>query len=611
MRRSGTRERTGFLGLARAGSRGEGGFSLVETVVAIGTIFVSLTALAYTGVAGFGYISLARERQAANQIADKLMEEVRGLAFAKVQQGIPLSAVAGDTRIKRCTEPEGTVYRFLSCLPVPSGSPPGTGEKVTYTDLDCSAANSPCAAPLSPNAGTFPRSSGYPVTYSYRTYVTNDDPSKDPYRVTVVVSWTGGSVGGVARYVQDQSLFWSPVGCTSAGTHPFSAPCQPFFYSQAVASQGRIDITKPEDGVGLYQDPGFTQASLLTTYAESDLQVEQVAQVQGSFRQTGLSLTDANGTVERSGGSTAAADGDPSGGADPYSVVPATGEFLGSAWAPLTTGTAAALTLSNTAGDPAQAIGAVAAGPSSVCPPSPPAPPAQTDGQPCGGVRVRQAGALSAVATLNGVGPALGDFVLVRVAGVEQGSDTTTFVDRVPVTAADGNAEQAVSRALGEVDVGGLPTAFAPPGWDGYFIRLTGYSDSVRSAVGTSASEPSADVAAGTLLVYDGSGYAQLSGTDAVSITTPITLQTQVGSHWVSVLFSGSAAGATPSVSGQDPPGIAPRTSAQAAVTPPLAGTFRYQVLVDSVPVLDVEIAVDLGAISAEGTYQPPPAAGS
>jgi hypothetical protein len=226
-------------------------------------------------------------------------------------------------------------------------------------------------------------------------------------------------------------------------------------------------------------------------------------------------------------------------------------------------------------------------------------------------VRVRQAGALSAVATLNGVGPALGDFVLVRVFGPGEGKDTTTFVDRVPVTGASGNVEQAVSRTLGEVDIGGLPGAFAPPGWQGYFISLTGYSDAAEATVGTGAAPPSTSITAGTLEVYNGSGYTQLSGTDAVSITTPITLQTQVGDHSVTVVFSGSAAGATPSLSGEDPSEIAVRTSAQAAVTPPLAGTFRYQVLVDSAPVLDVEIAVDLGAISAEGTYQPPPVAGS
>ena len=588
------------------------GFSLVETVVAIGTIFVSLTALAYTAVAGFGYISLARERQAANQIANQLMEEVRGLSFAKIQQGIPLSAITGDPTIKACTESGTTIYRFLSCLPTPAGSPPGAGDKVTYTDLNCAVTNSPCAAPLSPSTGTYPRSLGYPVTYSYHTYVTNDDPAKNPFCVTVVVSWTGGRISGVARYVQSQSLFWSPTGCTSAGTHPFSAPCQPFYYSQAVAAQGRIDVSKPADGLGLYGNPGFANGFLLMTGAESDLQVEQVAQIQSSFRQTGLSLTDANGTVEQSGGLTGAADGDPSGGAAPYAVVPSIGSFLGSAWPSPATGTAAVLTFSNAAGDTGQAISAAAAGASSVCPPTPPAPPAQTDGQPCGGARVRQAGELSAVATLNGVGPALGDTVLFRVGGVEEGQDTTTFVDRVPVSGESGNVAEVVSRTLGQVDIGGLPGAFAPPGWQGYFISLTGYSDSVQSTVGTSAAPPSTSMTPGTLQVYNGNGYTQLTGTAAVSIPsdTPITLQTQVGDHSVTVFFSGSATGATPSVSGVDPPGIGLRTSAQAAVTPPLAGAFRYQVLVDSAPVLDVEIAVDLGAISAEATYQPPPAAG-
>jgi hypothetical protein len=224
-------------------------------------------------------------------------------------------------------------------------------------------------------------------------------------------------------------------------------------------------------------------------------------------------------------------------------------------------------------------------------------------------VRVRQAGVLSAIATLNGVDTALGNFTLVQVSGVEQGKDTTTFGDRVPVTGASGNVQQAVSRTLGEVDIGGLPAAFAPPGWDGYFIRLTGYSDSVQSTVGTSAAAPSTSITPGTLLVYNGNGYTQLPGGGADAVSISQTLEASVGSHPVTVVFSGSAAGATPSLSGADPPGIAVRTSAQAAVSPPVLGTFYYQVLVGSDTVLDVEIAVDLGAISAEGTYQPPPAA--
>ena len=40
-----------------------------------------------------------------------------------------------------------------------------------------------------------------------------------------------------------QSLFWSPDGCVNSTTHPFAAPCQPFFYGQVDAPQARFSVT--------------------------------------------------------------------------------------------------------------------------------------------------------------------------------------------------------------------------------------------------------------------------------------------------------------------------------------------------------------------------------
>ena len=68
---------------------------MVEAMIAITIIFGSLTALAYTATTGFKYVAYAREKQAANGIANQVMEEIRGLVYSNIQQGLTSGPVAG------------------------------------------------------------------------------------------------------------------------------------------------------------------------------------------------------------------------------------------------------------------------------------------------------------------------------------------------------------------------------------------------------------------------------------------------------------------------------------------------------------------------------------
>src|SRR5436309_11852394 len=66
----------------------EEGFTVTETVTALGVILASLVALAYTSTAGFSDIGYARERQAATGLANQAMENARALPFATLQKGL-------------------------------------------------------------------------------------------------------------------------------------------------------------------------------------------------------------------------------------------------------------------------------------------------------------------------------------------------------------------------------------------------------------------------------------------------------------------------------------------------------------------------------------------
>src|SRR2546428_12758319 len=80
----------------------QGGFVLLEAVVALGVIFVSLTGLLYSVGVGFVDIAFARQRQVGNQVADQIMEQVRALPYAVVAEGLSSSDLAGDFNILTC-----------------------------------------------------------------------------------------------------------------------------------------------------------------------------------------------------------------------------------------------------------------------------------------------------------------------------------------------------------------------------------------------------------------------------------------------------------------------------------------------------------------------------
>jgi len=605
---------TGFLRRACALSRKQDGFSLVETVVAIGTIFVSLTALAYTGTSGFRYIALARERQAANQIADKLMENTRGLAFSKIQDGLLTSELSASDPylVTNCAGDSGVVYRFKTC----------SGEKVVMKN------GLGDVFPLVPHAGTIPHSAslGYPVDYLWRTYVTNNDPSRNPYRVTVIVTWSGGGVQGTSKIVQIQSLFWSPEGCTSPETHPFSAPCQPFFFGQASAAQGQIIVSAGPNASQPVQGTTFSGGTLYLPQAESDLQIEQVPQVQSAFVPTGVSLTDANG--EQTVGAAvlaAAADGDPSGGAPESSTAPLTGTYLGVPVLASTAGGTVAFSgdtddKGQAAGDTGQAVVTVTAHTSPPwCPPVDVAA-LEQDGQPCGGSAAKQGGILQAYANLNGYAAVLGRTQLVRVSALGEGQNAATFVNRTTSGTDDGTVTQTVHRAVGDLGVGGLPASFGTPsGWQGYFIRLTGYSDRASATVGANAATPVTDAAieGGTLEYWNGSQYVPVDLTSGFLMPpVSVTMTDENGNAIAVVTMSGQAAGATTPLESAEcpvpnpPPNPLPppaTCSASVSVTPPLLGSFNYSIAVNGSTVVNLSIALDLGTILAKGTYQRAP----
>jgi type II secretory pathway pseudopilin PulG len=281
----------------RSQLQGERGFTIVETVVAMVVIFASLTALAYTATIGFRYIAYGRERQQATGLANEIMEEIRGQAYSVITRGMSTADIASDPRIVTCS----SIKRFETC----------SGPKIVSSSVPVGTT----AQWLIPHSGT--RSVGN-LDVSWATYITNDDPASNPYAVTVIVSWDTGALSqGPNNLVRIESNFWSPSGCVSSETHPFAAPCQPYFYGLASVPAGSVtfgSINLHEFAVDLQQ------ATMRFPSARASLQQEQVSNLEADAVESALSVSGSFGLTEV-GGTHARALGDN----DPSSPTGATG----------------------------------------------------------------------------------------------------------------------------------------------------------------------------------------------------------------------------------------------------------------------------------------------
>jgi len=572
----------------RALSGDERGFTILETVIAITVIFASMVALAYTATIGFKSIAYARERVTFNGVANRIMEEIRGQAYSKIQTGLLSSDLTGDSNILNCG---GTpvAYRFESC---------STGEKVVNSGGVLSTTW------INPHKGTVAVSSiTNNIGYTWSTYITNNNTATDPYRVTVIVNWTSAAYPNKANnVVRVQSLFASPSGCVSSSTHPFAAPCQPFFYGLAQVPPGQVSISGSVDNLT------FASGYLQLTGTEANLQNEQVTQGRTTFTESQVSVTDGAGTRTEGGllTSAGAADSDPNVSSSLYGSAQ---QLAGIGGTVSSTAGGTAISFDAPSGDTGTADAAVAAGLSNVCPPLPD--PAETDGLPCLGGRVQQGGTLTSSLTLNGMVGGLGTATLASVAAAAS-NPNKSFVDR-EVIGVDHHVEMTATRRFGTISIGAFPSGVGSPAGFDYLLKVTGYQDSATSQAGTTTTAaPSAPAPSGLVSFWNGASYTSYAPNNALlnNLTSTVTRSNTVSGDLVVVTISVNA-GSTPAITGthQTNPIGSLRTDVDSSISPFVA-TVHYVVTIDGQRKVDLTIALALGTMLTRGVYGKPPVAG-
>ena len=279
--------------------REQAGLTLIETLVALGVMLIALLALAHTVSVGFTDIGLSRQRLGANQIANKILEQVRGLSLSRVGQGLASEdKLFQDPNIVSC--PDGALY-YRKC---PESDP--AAEKIVHT------AGLPDEVPMVPHK----RSWGPPeftAEYTSRLYVTQAKDVSGAYRVTVLVNWENPQRRGVRDFVKTQSLLYTPEGTTDPGTG--AGGDAPFFYGTGSVGRGGVTVT-PNPGVsGGVGVAGFGSWDSLSQdlYAlEANVQTQSLGRAEGRALMTGgRKVVGGNETISGGETATSVADDDP------------------------------------------------------------------------------------------------------------------------------------------------------------------------------------------------------------------------------------------------------------------------------------------------------------
>lgn len=604
------------------GADDESGFTLVELLVALLVLALVLVSVAFSLTSGLTNVAFSRQEQAATGLANKALEEVRGLPYSTLKAG------SNDSDSTFTADVCGTC-----AVTQVSGTDTFGGEAVVHSTWSSGSS----VAPLFPHAATVTVNK---TKYTVKSYVTLYNGKSTEYRVTAVVTWTPSARPGATTKVSAQTAVFSPAnGCLSPNTHPYAAPCQPYFQATATIGQGYIQIGPNAGESDPIAGVPFTNANLYLPRADNNIEVEQVATLLGSSYTSGASINQ-SGTTTTQGEilGAAQADNDPGSSTSPAA---ASSNFQSATSVVASSGSSNPNTLSLQpgAGDSGYAVDTAAAGTAQTSSGSVPAcndlagnP--VTTGQPCGQSTVALAPSTTMTASMGLYAGSeyLGVAPLATVATPTSPLTTGVFAARFPSASAtyctstngDGCVHASAQRQIGQVSVGGLPAqvltdSAAPTGWNSsnFLFQLSNYSDSGTAESGISPASPTVSVpAAGqatpTFKYWNGTGYTTVSTWPSTSSNVTIAPVVITDTHvpgTLTITISGhlTIGGYSTPTPGTSP--CASTCSATASANSPVKGDVIYNVQWNGTTLADLDVHVDLGALAASTAYQEAPSA--
>jgi type II secretory pathway pseudopilin PulG len=534
----------------------DGGFTIIESALALTLIFGVCLALLSSLATGVRGVVTGRQRSGATQLANQVLETAKARSYAQVGHSLSDSTLSTDASIT------GTSPSFSF-----DGQP-----LAIATDL---------TAPFLTHTETTTVDG---IQYTRSVYVTLVTPGTgDPYkRVTAKVSWAGSQYG-TATIPNRVSL--------SGYVFNSAPPPDPLLQGVVDTDSGHLTVTGTLTGINL------SDLQVFFPYSHGEIDSNFIKQSKG-FAWTGRSqlnllagtpsgctvnglTSDCQGskaeTVADNDGGTAPPENDTQGPvADSGGTVNNGGVAL-PLQATLGTGSATSQSTSRSCW--------TCFGPDIGDDDLYPYHTSTSTGPGSGGVTF-------------GAGPVSGSLLAGNGAACSSNCATTTVdVDRV---AGNPRITSTATTSAPALDL--LTLAAGPAGYNG-MVRIAANTVTATAVAGPSAPAPTISGAAFNVLMYNGVTYTTVPVTPGVALTQSTSAGFNVGLAAVQLDATViSRAGTTAStLSGSD------RTHAEASLTNWLTVSVRLQISLLGTPLADLTIEFDYGRVSAEADYSPAP----
>jgi type IV pilus modification protein PilV len=436
----------------QADARGDGGFTIMEVVVAMMVIAIGLIGLMTIQMRSIKTLGLAKQRQAASALTSRAVEQLRALPYTTVSGGLACSDLTS------ATDPNLVVTGTSSaCTATFRPTYDSTINEVVLTTTGTTA------PPLNPHTQAVASTTVDNVQYTVRNYVTrvNSDPSVDGgYWLTVITTWRSAVTEGQTKSIALRSQLYSPQGCLANTTHPFSGPCQAFYYSDSGTTGGSLTVQSTRTGLPIVDGIDASTATLALHGLSSRIQSEQVVSAQAAAATSGWKLisTTASTTAGGAASGSSTADTDPATGTSNSPTSATTVAQTGSSGN--SSGGGNQLQVSQGAGDAGSSYATMATTGSPACQDN--GGTAVSNGRTCATSAITNADAAAMTLSLNPLGAR--NLVLASVAANTTPSQAfgaryqTSGTNHCTATSGSGCIAAGVSRSVGTVQIGVMPT---------------------------------------------------------------------------------------------------------------------------------------------------------
>ncbi len=564
----------------RRSLQAQAGFTIVESLIALGLVFVVVVGLLATVNVGIRGVITGRQRSVALSIANEVIETARSRSYTDVGHDLDSDpTLATDTAIS------GAVPNLLYANPAPA--PP---EALVGSVVDAGAAAGATTNPLFPFSPHRWPTLREATTYTTSVYVTRVVPtSGDPYRrLTVIVTWDKSldAPSAIPATVRLSSFMFNAT-----------QPPDPLFTGLADADAGTVTVVNRSPSGNL------SDARLWLPTAHGDIDSRFVRRATG-FAGTARSATNLrsgslSGCTVSNGGLTAecagvkaetVADND-------AATAPPDHNPLGPIANPGGTSTAAATLTSALGAGTARSLSTARSCWSCYG--------AGADDDDRLPYQWAEATGPAALSMPFSAGLTTGSLV---TAGTGCATCSTVTLDRDEL---GGQQQLATTAAVAQpaIDVVTLAGVGALLGYAG-MVRVGPTTVRTSATSGPAALPPSFIAAPVIVKVYDTS---VLPGYKTVTITPGTPSETT--SHAVVLAGAGLAvmdatirSGPAVTLSTTIPGGGA-LSEAQASLSNWLTISVHLVITVAALPVADLDITLDYGRVTARATYQPAPAA--